>query len=168
MVMKNTKSLLIIVAVLCFFLCVGNTISAAPTQIDLDKDWQIGPLKAYEKFDQELANKTLGTITSVSNDRIIEKELIRTITFEHGFISVRGETILSIGVDKPSLETPRGIGVNSKIDDVIKAYGFPRRTKNNPQIGETRYSYERESASITFFADGKGKVRRIIVAFPAC
>ena len=66
MVMKNIKSLFIIIVVLCFFLCVGNATSAAPTQIDLDKDWQIGPLKAYEKFDQELANKTLGAITSVS------------------------------------------------------------------------------------------------------
>lgn len=166
--MKYLRNLIIPLFLFCSSINPLSSAASAPAPLDFNTDWQLGPMKLGDTFDQNLANQLLGSIQSIANNGVVANEQIRTIYFEHGIIGLRGETLISVGSDRTELATPRGILVKDKMDKVIQAYGLPGRTKDDKVNRETFYSYGREGAAITFVADYTGKIKRIMVSFPGC
>ncbi len=148
-----------------------------PKPVDLKTELFLGPLKAYEEVDFDLAVKYLGQITSIKSlkyDKIIYrakdgtsdkatklvsnlKKSYLDVKFEKGSMKLIGNTIYSISTSCDSLKTSRGIKVGDNLMTLIEAYGLPLKTnhfRSEPHIfaeTETGYFFTYSSDPYVYF-----------------
>ena len=137
----------------------GQTLSILDDlQTTLDKLNSAFPNEAQEISDKKTANDFI----AYNYDPVNSGEAqIDIFAFDYN----GKQTVGQISIIKESFKTPRGIGVGSSSDDIIKAYGEPTTKAKIANGIASMYKYKFDKYNLSFFVDN-GKVDSIYYFHP--